>query len=389
MQNFKFQNKTEIIFGKDTEYEAIKETLKYGKKVLLHYGGGSIKKSGLHDKIFLGLRKEGVEVFELGGVKPNPRLGLVREGIKICHENGIDIILAVGGGSVIDSAKAIAAGAKYDGDVWDFFEKKAIAENALPIGVVLTIPAAGSESSTGSVITNEDGWFKKSFGGICVRPKFAIMNPELTFTLPPYQTAAGAVDMIAHIHERYFTTVKNVEFTDRLCEATIRTIVNNIPIALADPENYAARAELMWASTFAHNGFLDTGRIADWASHNIEHELSGIYDITHGAGLSIIMPAWMKYVYKVDKERFMQYANRVWDVEYDLENPDRMIFEGIYRMEQFFKRIGMPITLKEAEIECTEERLEEMAEKATIFGLIGNFKKLGAKNIVEIYKLAK
>ncbi|MGL4402696.1 MAG: iron-containing alcohol dehydrogenase [Fusobacteriaceae bacterium] len=389
MENFKFQNKTEIIFGKETEYEAIKETLKYGKKVLLHYGGGSIKTSGLHDKIFLGLRKEGAEVYELGGVKPNPRLGLVREGIKVCNENGIEVILAVGGGSVIDSAKAIAAGVKYSGDVWDFFEKKAVVEDALPIGVVLTIPAAGSESSTGSVITNEDGWFKKSFGGISIRPKFAVMNPELTYTLPPYQTAAGAVDMIAHIHERYFTTVKNVEFTDRLCEGTIRTIINNTPMALSNPNSYTARAELMWASTFAHNGFLDTGRIADWASHNIEHELSGIYDITHGAGLAIIMPAWMKYVYKVDKDRFMQYANRVWDVEYDLENTDRMILEGIYRMEQFFKRIGMPVTLKEAGIECTEERLIEMAEKATTSGLIGNFKKLGVKNIVEIYKLAK
>lgn len=389
MQNFKFQNKTEIIFGKETEYEAIAETLKYGKKVLLHFGGGSIKASGLYDKIFLGLRKEGAEVYTLGGVKPNPRLGLVREGIKICQENQIDVILAVGGGSVIDSAKAIGAGVKYDGDVWDLFEKKAIAQDSLPIGVILTIPAAGSESSTGSVVTNEDGWYKKSFNCLACRPKFAVLNPELTYTVSGYQTAAGSADMIAHIHERYFTTVKNVEFTDRLCEGTIRTIVNNTPKALNNPNDYDARAELMWSSTFAHNGFLDTGRIADWASHVIEHELSGIYDITHGAGLTIIMPAWMKYVYKTDMERFMQYANRVWDVEYDLANPEGMIFEGIYRMEQFFKRIGMPTTLKEAGIECTEERLFEMAEKATPFGPVGNFQKLGIKDIVEIYKLAK
>lgn len=389
MENFKWQNKTEIVFGKETEYDAIPETLKYGKKVLLHYGGGSIKKSGLYDKIFLGLRKEGAEVYELGGVKPNPRLGLIREGIKLCKENGIEVILAVGGGSVIDSAKAIAAGVKYEGDVWDFFERKISVKEALPIGVVLTIPAAGSESSTGTVVTNEDGWLKKSFGGIAIRPKFAIMNPELTYTLPAYQTAAGAVDMMAHVFERYFTTVKNVEFTDRLCEATLKTIIHNAPIAIKDPEGYAARAELMWASTFAHNGFLDTGRIADWASHNIEHELSGIYDVTHGAGLAIICPAWMKYVYKTDVERFMQFANRVWGVEYDLENPDRMVYEGIEKMENFFRSVGMPVTLKEADIECSDERLHEMAKKATMFGKIGSFQKLGVDDIVEIYKLAK
>lgn len=389
MENFKWENKTEIIFGKETEYEAIPETLKYGKKVLLHYGGGSIKTSGLYDKIFLGLEKAGAEVYALGGVKPNPRLGLIREGIKLCRENGVDVILAVGGGSVIDSAKAIAAGVKYNGDVWDFFDRKSVAKEALPLGVVLTIPAAGSESSEGTVVTNEEGWLKKSFGSQAIRPKFAVLNPELTFTVPPYQTAAGAVDMIAHIMERYFTTVKNVDLTDRLCEGTIKTIIHNTPIALKNPEDYASRAELMWASTFAHNGFLGTGRIGDWSSHDIEHELSGIYDITHGAGLAIIFPAWMKYVYKSDKERFMQFANRVWGVEYDLENPDRMIWEGIERMEDFFRKIGMPVTLKEAGIECNEERLEEMAKKATMFGKLGNFKKLNAGDIVEIYKLAK
>lgn len=389
MLDFRFQNKTEIIFGKETEYLGIKEAAKYGKKVLVHFGGGSIKKSGLYDKVVLGLEKEGVQVFSLGGVMPNPRLGLVREGIKLCEENGIEFILAVGGGSVIDSAKAIAAGVKYKGDVWDLFDKGIVPEEALPTGVILTIPAAGSESSRGSVITNENGWYKRSFGGPIMRPQFAVLNPELTYTVPPYQTAAGAVDMIAHVFERYFTTEKNVDLTDRLCEGIIRTIVLNAPRALANPEDYNSRAELMWASTLAHNGLLDTGRKADWASHNIEHELSALYDLTHGAGLAIVFPAWMKFVYESDLPRFMQFANRIWDVEYNMENPHEMIKEGIRRMEQFFKSIGMPVTLEDANLNNIENRFQEMAEKANEKGCIGQFVKLDVKDIIEIYKLCR
>jgi len=387
MLNFDFQNKTEIIFGRDTEDRIGKEALKYGKRVLLHYGGGSIKRSGLYDRVMKKLKEENIEVFELAGVKPNPRLSLVNEGIKICKDQGVDLILAVGGGSVIDSAKAIGAGVKYEGNVWDFFEGKAVVEDTLPLGVILTLPAAGSESSSGSVITNEDGWYKKSFGGNVVRPKFAIMNPELTYTLPKYQTAAGAVDIMAHVMERYFTNEENVDFTDRLCEATLKTIINNAPKALANPEDYASRAEIMWASTIAHNGLLCTGRSTDWSSHNIEHELSGIYDMTHGAGLAVIFPAWMKYVYKHNIDRFIQFATRVWDVDYDFNNPEATALEGIRRMEEFFTRVGMPVTLAEAEI--TDNRYEEMAEKAVGTGTMGGFVSLNKEDIVKIYELAR
>jgi hypothetical protein len=276
-----------------------------------------------------------VEFIELGGVQPNPRLSLVKQGIELCRKHNIDFILAVGGGSVIDSAKAIAVGVPYEGDVWDFYSGKAVPEKALPVGVVLTIPAAGSEASKSSVITNEDGWYKRGLNVEIIRPKFAIMNPEITFTLPPYQTACGAADIMAHVMERYFTHQKDVDFTDRLCEATLKTIIKNVPIVLEEPENYQARAEIMWASTIAHNDLLSTGRIGDWASHAIEHELSGIYDVPHGAGLAVVFPAWMKYVYKEDVDRFVQFATRVWDVEMDFSNPERTALEGIYRLTQF------------------------------------------------------
>jgi len=387
MRNFIFDNKTKIIFGKDTESTIGKEVNKYGSKVLLHYGGGSIKKSGLYDKIINSLKEEGIEVFELGGVKPNPRLSLVKEGIKLCRENNIDFILAVGGGSTIDSSKAIGIGVKYDSDVWNFFTGKDNPNDTLPVGVVLTIPAAGSESSTGCVITNEDGWYKRSTGAIFMRPKFAILNPELTYTLPNYQTACGSTDMIAHVMERYFTNEKNVDFTDRLCEATIKTIVNNTSIALKDPKNYNARAELMWASTIAHNGLLGTGREEDWASHDIEHEISAIYDIAHGAGLAITFPAWMKYVYKQDINRFAQFANRVWDVEIDLNNLENTALEGIRRLEEFFKSIGLPTSLKDSNVPT--DKLEEMARKATENGPLGSFIKLNKEDVFRILELAR
>lgn len=387
MQNFIFQNSTKLIFGKGQEQLVGQESVVYGKKLLLHYGGGSIVSSGLYDTVIKSLQDQGVEVVELGGVKPNPRVSLVREGVALCKEHGIKFILAVGGGSVIDSAKAIAAGANYDGDVWDFFTGKAEVPNCLPIGVVLTIPAAGSESSSGTVITNDDGWYKRSTGHITMRPQFAILNPELTYTLPAYQTAAGITDMMAHILERYFTNEKNVELTDRLCEAALRTIINNAHQAIEEPTNYAARAEIMWSGTIAHNDMLGTGRIGDWGSHDIEHELSGIYDITHGAGLAIIFPAWMKYVYKHDVNRFAQFANRVWDVEMDLNNLEKTALAGIKKIEEFFSSIGMPVTLKEAEI--GEDHFEEMAKKATERGPLGNFIKLDESDVYQIYQLAK
>lgn len=387
MQNFVFQNATKLIFGKEQENETGKDAVRFGKKLLLHYGGGSIKKSGLYDRVIDSLTEQGIEFLELGDVKPNPRVDLVREGVRLCKENDIPFILAVGGGSVIDSAKAIAAGVKYEGDVWDFFDGKATVTDSIPLGVVLTIPAAGSETSAGTVITNEEGLYKRAMGHESLRPKFAILNPELTYTLPAYQTACGITDMMAHILERYFTNEKHVEVTDRLCEATLRTIINNAPKVLADPENYEARAEIMWAGTIAHNDSLCVGRIGDWASHDIEHEISGIYDIAHGAGLAIVFPAWMKYVYKHDVKRFAQFASRVWDVEIDLHNLDNTAQKGIFKLEEFFRTIGMPVRLSEVDI--TDEQFEEMARKATERWPIGNFVKLHQEDVLEIYRLAR
>ncbi|MGL5379570.1 iron-containing alcohol dehydrogenase, partial [Clostridium sp.] len=300
MINFSFKNSTEIIFGKDTEKQIGKEVKKYADKILLHYGGGSIKANGLYDTIINSLKESNIEVIELSGVKPNPRVSLVREGIKACREHNIDFILAVGGGSVIDSAKAISAGVNYDGDVWDLFLGAPINHKCVKLATILTIPAAGSETSAGTVITNEDGLYKKSTGHPDLRPIFSIMNPELTYSLPKYQTACGVADMLAHVMERYFTNESNVDLTDRLCEGTMKSIIENGLKVINNPKDYDLRSEIMLAGMVAHNDSLSMGRIGDWASHDIEHELSGIYDIAHGAGLSIIFPAWMKYVYNHD-----------------------------------------------------------------------------------------
>jgi hypothetical protein len=389
LENFEFLSPTNIIFGRDTENQVGEETKKYSSKILLHYGGGSIKKTGLYDKVIKSLKEANIDFIELSGVKPNPRLSFVYEGIELCRENDIDFILAVGGGSVIDSAKAIAMGVPYDGDVWDFYAGKATPKEVLPIGVILTIAAAGSEASRSSVITNEDGWYKVGLNCDFTRPKFAIMNPELTFTLPPYQTACGVVDIMAHVMERYFTNVPNVDLTDRLCEGTLKAVIENAPIALEEPENYNARAEIMWASTLAHNDLLSTGRIGDFASHKIEHELSALYDVAHGAGLAVIFPAWMRYVYKQNMDKFVQFAVRVWNVDFNFESPERTALEGINRMTDFFKRLGMPITLKELNI--PEDKLEEMADKATKSDTfqLGNFVKLNKEDVLNILKLAR
>lgn len=389
MQNFTFLNSSKIIFGKDTEMLVGNEVKRYSNKVLLCTGGGSIKVSGLYDKVITSLKENKIEYVELSGIQANPRLSLVYEGIKLCRDNNLDFVLGVGGGSVIDTAKAIAVGVPYEGDVWDFYLMKAKPEKALPVGDILTIPATGTEASVSSVITNEDGLFKRGLNSELIRPVFSILNPVLTYTLPDYQTACGAADMMAHIIERYFTNVENVDLTDRLCEATLKTIINNTPIVLNDKENYAARAEIMWAGTIAHNGLLDTGRIGDWASHGIEHELSALYDIAHGAGLSIVFPAWMKHVYKHNVNKFVQFAVRVWDVDLSFESNEAIALEGIKRMTEFFKKIGLPVTLREAGI--PENRIEEMADKCTNSDrkTIGNFVKLNKADIVNIYNLAK
>jgi alcohol dehydrogenase YqhD (iron-dependent ADH family) len=387
MENFTFLSPTKIIFGRGAEAETGRETAALARRVLLHYGGGSARRSGLLDRVCDSLRGAGVEFVELGGVRPNPRLSLVREGIRLCREKELTMVLAVGGGSVIDSAKAIAIGVPWTGDVWDFYLKKARPQEALPVGVVLTIPAAGSEASNGSVITNEQGLFKKDAGGECLRPRFAIMNPELTFTLPPFQTACGAADIMAHVMERYFTRVTGVDFTDRMCEALLRTIIDNVPAALARPDDYDARAQIMWASTIAHNDLLGTGRIGDWATHCIEHEVSGIYDVAHGAGLAVLFPAWMRHVYRLDIARFARFAVEVWGVEPSFQQPERTALEGIGRTREFFHSIGLPVTL--SELGVPDARFGEMAVKATAAGPVGNFTRLGAAEVEAIYRLAR
>jgi alcohol dehydrogenase YqhD (iron-dependent ADH family) len=387
MESFEFSSPTKIIFGKGTEERTGEEVKLYSSKILFLYGTGSIKKTGLYDRIAASLKKSDVEFIELSGVQPNPRLKLVEEGIGTCKEHGIGFVLAVGGGSVIDSAKAIGAGACYDGPVWDFFPATRAVTECLPIGVILTIPAAGSEASQFAVITREDTEEKLPMRGEVLRPRFAILNPELTFTLPPYQTACGCVDIMGHVIERYFTTVPNVDLTDRLCEAVLKTVIANAPVVLAEPENYAARAEIMWAGTLAHNDLLSTGRIGDWSSHRIEHELSAIYDITHAAGLAVIYPAWMKYSFKKDIKRFVQFAVRVWGVDLPFESEERIALEGIRRMECFFKELGLAVRLGEMEI--SDERFDEMAEKcASYWSSGGNYQKLEKKVVKDILKLA-
>ena len=387
MKNFTYFNPIKIIFGREKEKKVGAEVKKYGNRVLLHYGGASIKKYGLYEKVIKSLKDESIEVFELGGVQPNPRLGLVYEGIKICKKNNIDFILAVGGGSVIDSAKAIASGVNYPGDVWELYSSsdKKFAE-IIPLGVILTIPAAGSEGSDSSVITKEEGMLKRYCGHPDMQPKFSILNPELTFTLPPEQTVYGISDILAHLMERYFTRIENVDLTDRLIEGTMKSLIKNAYLVKKTPDNYDVRAEIMWCGTIAHNGLLDTGRIGDWASHDIEHELSGIYDIAHGAGLSVIFPAWMKYVYKTGIKRFAQFASRVWGLDAYLNEEEFMALEGIRMLENFYKDMGLPIRL--GQLKIGSDRFEEMATKCVHKGLVGKFVELGSKDIIEIYKLA-
>ncbi|MDR1838019.1 MAG: iron-containing alcohol dehydrogenase, partial [Treponema sp.] len=308
MQNFDYCNKTKIIFGRGTEDRCGSETVQYAKRILLHHSGGSTVRSGLIDKVKESLKKAGVENVELTGVQPNPRLALVKKGIEIVKNEKLEFILAVGGGSAIDSAKAIAVGSVNEGDVWDFYERKKSTDKALPVGAVVTIPAAGSESSISSVITNDDGPWKRGINFPCIRPVFSIMNPELTYTLPPYQTACGITDMLAHIMERYFTKEPHVELTDELCEGTMRTIIRNArKIFCGGENNYDARAEIMWAGALAHNGLLDTGRIGDWASHALDHELTALFEIAHGAGLAILFPAWLRYNIKENTPRLARF----------------------------------------------------------------------------------
>ncbi len=389
MDDFVFRNPTRIIFGRGAESKVGVEARAYSGKVLLHFGGGTIKKTGLFERVTASLEAAGVGFVELGGVKPNPRLSLVREGIELCRRHGLGLILAVGGGSVIDSAKAIAAGVPYAGDVWDFYTGKASPVEALPIGTVLTIPAAGSESSTGSVITNEEGAFKRALNSELIYPRFSALNPELAFTLPRNQVANGIADIMAHLMERYFTNSRPVELTDRLIEATLRTVIAVGPAVLRNPRDYDAWAELMWSGTVAHNNLLNTGREGDWGSHDIEHELSGIYDIPHGAGLAVVIPAWMKRVYRHDPVRFVQFAVRVWGVDQSFRDAEATVLEGIARLEAFWASIGLVLRLKDLGI--GNDRFAEMASKCSSGGksTVGHFIPLGKKEIEDIFELAK
>jgi hypothetical protein len=388
MDNFTFHNPTKILFGRGMENEVGAEVARYSRRILLHFGGGSIKKSGLYDRVVASLKRAGVEWVELGGVKPNPRLGLVHEGVKLCREQKLDFVLAVGGGSSIDSSKAIAMGAANDGEVWDYFVGKRELTRALPVATILTIPAAGSESSTASVVTNEDGWIKRGFNSELLYPKFSVLNPELAFTLPAFQVACGSADIMSHLMERYFTNSRNVAFIDRLLEATMKTVIAQAPKVLAKSTDYDAWSELMWAGTIAHNNLLNTGRVGDWGSHDIEHEISGIYDVAHGAGLAVVFPAWMKHVLDHDLDRFVQWSVRVWNVELDMFDKEATARAGIARLEAFFHSIGLGTTL--ASLKVGTDRIDEMARKATDGDTrrIGNFVKLDSAQVAKVLKLA-
>ncbi len=387
MENFTFYAPTYFDFGKGAEEHVGSLVRRFGgSKVLLHYGGGSIKKSGLYDTVKRCLKEENIDVVELGGVKPNPRSGLVYEGIELCKKEGVDFVLAVGGGSTIDSSKAIAAGACYDGDFWDFYCKKASIEKALPVGTILTIAAAGSEGSMNTVITHEETGIKTGAASEVLRPRFSILNPEFTCTLPPYQTAAGATDIMIHVCERYFSNTTEVEVTDRLCEALLKTIIHEAPRVIKDPNHYEARANIMWAGMLAHNNVCGVGRVQDWASHHIEHELSALYDVTHGAGLAVIAPAWMRYVLKINPHKLVQFAERVWDIEPQATEEETAL-KGIEAFENFLKSIGMPLTFDE--IGADEKDAELMTGKLLRSKPTeGNYVKLTADDVMKIYHYA-
>ncbi len=386
MLNFEFCSPTQFIFGKDTE-NRVGELVKAhgGTKVLIHYGGGSAVKSGLLGRVRKSLEEHGISSVELGGVQPNPRSGLVYRGIDLCRKEEVDFILAVGGGSVIDSSKAIAAGVLMDGDFWSYWETKKPVPVALPLGTVLTIPAAGSESSANTVITNEDTMVKRGTSGQCLRPRFSVLNPELTFTLPAWQTASGAADIIAHVLERYFTNTEEVEVTDRLCEALLLTMVKETPRVIADPNNYEARANIMWAGALAHNNLVGVGREQDWATHAIEHELSARYDVTHGAGLAVLFPAWMNRALSHDPKRFATMATRVFGMEHSGDDTETGR-KGIEAWRNFFTSLGLPDNLKDLGVK--EEDFEFMANRLLLKadGTLGNFIKLTPQDVVEIYK---
>lgn len=388
MNDFNYYTPTRYVFGRGVESQTGDLTRWMGvNRVLLVYGMGSVVRSGLLDRVKTSLDAVGIEYLELGGVLPNPTDDRVYEGIDICRSENLDGIVAVGGGSAIDTAKAIACGVPYEGDFWDFYAGKKIVEEALPVGVVLTIPAAGSEGSGNSVITKLDGLHKISLRTeSALRPKFAVMNPELTFTLPPYQTASGIADMMAHIFERYFTNTPETEVTDRVAEGVLKAIITEAPRVMADPENYDARANIMWCGTLAHNGICGTGRQEDWVSHFMEHELSAVYGVTHGAGLAVMTPAWMTFMATHNPSKGAQFARRVLDVVND--DDTQAALEGIARLRVFYASLGLPITLAQLGVENPDFDLLVHKLHENKGEVIGGYYRLTAKETRQIYELA-
>jgi len=393
MKDFNYYAPTEVVFGEQSEEQVAQLVKKYGgTKVLVHYGGQSAVKSGLLDKICGLLEADGVAYIKLGGVVPNPRLSLAQKGIDICRKEGIDFILAIGGGSVIDSGKCIAYGVPYEGDVWDFYLGKATPTQMLPVACVLTIPAAGSEMSESSVITNEDGDVKLGYSNNLSRPKFAIMNPCRTFTLPPYQTAAGVTDMMMHTMERYFTKDDDMDLTTDLAEASLRSIKNAVFAVLKDPEDYRYRAQIMWGGSLMHNDLTGCGVASDWATHQLEHELSGMFDVTHGAGLAAIWPSWARYTMHENLRRFVRFAVNVMDVPNDFTDPEGTAEKGIQAMERFYHAIGMPINIKELiGKDISDDEIKEMTRKCSrdYTSTCGGLKVLKAEDMEAIYKMAR
>ena len=389
MFDFKYFTPTKVIFGRDTEGRVADLVREFGgKKVLIHYGGGSVIRSGLLDRVKRTLDEAGISYVELGGAVPNPHLGLVREGIELVKKENVDFLLAVGGGSAIDSAKAIGYGAANEGDVWDFYDYKRQAANCMPLGVILTLAATGSEMSDSSVITKEEGLVKRGYNSDLCRPRFAIMNPELTMTLPDYQTACGCTDIMMHTMERYFTNGGNMDITDALAEALLRTVKANALILYKDPKNYDARAEVMWAGSLSHNGLTGCGNDGgDWMTHKLEHELGGLYDVAHGAGLAAIWGSWARYVYRDCLHRFKKFAINVMDVA-DEGTDEEIALKGIEAMEDFYRSIEMPVNLHELGVEPTEDELALMARKCAIGvgGAKGSAKVLDEAAMLAIYR---
>ena len=392
MLNFEYYTPTRVVFGKNTEDQVgrlVKE--QNCKKVLVHYGSQSAVKSGLLDRIYASLKEASIEYVSLGGVVPNPRISKAREGIELCRKEGVDFILAVGGGSVIDSAKAIGYGVACGGDVWDFYSKKRIPTGCLPIGCVLTIAAAGSEMSNSSVLTNEEGWLKRGCNNDLCRCRFAVMNPELTYTLPKYQTASGCVDILMHTMERYFNNNQSMDVTDHLCEALMRTVMMNGRILMQSPENYDARAEIMWAGSLSHNGLMGCGTDGgDWSCHQLEHELGGMFDVAHGAGLAAVWGSWARYVMDANVERFAQFACNVFEIPCGSDLKEAAL-KGIEAMEQFYRYMEMPTSVSDLGITLTDEQIETLSYKCSFENTrtIGVVKKLNMEDMANIYRMAR